>query len=64
MSQHANPIRLRDEFVDKDDPDLEDGVICNGCRWQGPVGDLMADADDRDPQLRCPICGSPGWIWD
>lgn len=64
MSQHKNPIPLREEIVDKTWPNLEDHVICEGCGWDGALGDLMADADDVDNQLRCPICGSPGWLWD
>ena len=64
MSQHKNPIKLRDEVEDKDWEMLEAGVHCMGCNWWGLLGDLLADADDNDEQLRCPICGSPGWEWD
>jgi hypothetical protein len=64
MSQHVNPIELRDEVEDKDWEVLKLGVSCDGCGWQGVGGDLMADKTGDDSQLRCPICGSPGWIWD
>jgi hypothetical protein len=64
MSQHAYPIRLRDEIVDKTWEHLEDIVVCDGCGWHGPLGDLMADAVGDDPQLKCPVCSSPGWTWE
>jgi hypothetical protein len=64
MSQHTNPIPLRDEIIDKTWGNLEDHVVCEGCGWQGPLGDLMADADGKDELLKCPICGSPSWLWE
>ena len=64
MSQHVNPIELRDEIEDKNWPELKAGVTCDGCGWQGLLGYLLADAGGEDDQLRCPVCGSPGWCWD